>query len=82
MVLDEMERTTRRVLPSDPLRRVALIGEEAGEALKAVLDFTRGGTVPSRSYQNEDREHVKSEVIQTAAMALRVLSVMLEEEED
>lgn len=82
MVLNEMERTENRALPSDPLRRIVLVAEEAGEALKAVLDFTRGVTEPSRSYQNEEREKLKSEVIQTAAMSLRVLAAMLEEEED
>ena len=80
MVLDEMERNQQRILPKDPVRRAALICEEAGEVIKRALDFTRGETVPLPTGQNEDREEMKSEVIQTVAMSLVILRAMLEEE--
>jgi NTP pyrophosphatase (non-canonical NTP hydrolase) len=58
--------------PTDQLHAVAVVGEEAGELLKAVLEAT---------YQFdpiEDRqiEHIKQEAIQTAAMAIRFLLSM------
>lgn len=63
--------------PSDPLRRVALICEEAGEALKTVLDLTR------KYHTLSDTAILTSclqvEVRQTAVMAIRLLQAMGEE---
>lgn len=57
--------------PIDPLRRAALMCEEAGEALKEALNLTRGD--PTR------REPLRHEVVQTAAMAIKLLQAMDEE---
>lgn len=72
-VLDELARTKDRVLPTDPLRRTALVVEEAGEALKEALDFTRA---PFTAVSWRLRE----ELVQVAAMAVRVLGAMDEED--
>lgn len=57
--------------PNDPLRRVAIVGEEAGESLRAALDLTRGYHCPSESARI--RRHLQMELTQTAAMAIRAL---------
>lgn len=50
--------------PTDMFRQVAIMNEEAGEVTKAVLHYHyEGGTI----------EHVKEELIQTAAMCMRML---------
>ena len=50
--------------PTDPLHAVAVLGEEYGELVKAVLQFTYE---PHKT----DIDEVRAEAIQTAAMALR-----------
>jgi hypothetical protein len=72
----ELRRTSRRVFPKDPLRRTALVAEEAGECLKAGLDLTRstGGDEPN--YRTE----IYTEAVHTAATALRLMFHMLREE--
>ena len=60
--------------PDDPLRRVALMCEEAGEALQAALDLTRLDE-PDRLL----RDHLRHEVVHTAAMAIKLLHAMDEE---
>ena len=50
--------------PSDMFRQLAIMQEEAGEVTKAVLYYHyEGGTI----------EHIKEELIQTAAMCVRML---------
>lgn len=50
--------------PSDPLHALAVLGEEFGELTKAVLQETY-------EPHKQDRDAVRKEAIQTAAMALR-----------
>lgn len=50
--------------PTDMFRQLAIMQEEAGEVTKAVLHHHyEGGTI----------EHVQEEIIQTAAMCVRML---------
>lgn len=49
--------------PSGIFEKLAIMQEEAGEVAKAVLDLKAGGTI----------EDVKTELIQTAAMCMRML---------
>ena len=70
-VLAEVERATRKFpsWPTDPLHALAVLGEEFGELGKAVLQTTY-------ECHKSNRDDVRVEAIQTAAMALRfVLSL-------
>jgi len=60
-VIEELDRATKLhpIWPDDLLRQVAIVCEESGEAIRAVL--------------NNNKEETKMELIQTAAMALRAL---------
>lgn len=62
----ELDRATRLfpTWPTDPLHALAVLGEEFGELTKAVLQMTYEPT-------KVDRDQVRDEAIQTAAMALR-----------
>ena len=53
------------VWPADVVHQVAILNEEAGEAMRAALRsyYNEGGTV----------EQVRTELIQTGAMAIRAL---------
>ena len=53
--------------PVCEFRQVAIINEEAGEITKAVLHYY---------YENGSLEHIKKELIQTAAMCMRMLENM------
>lgn len=66
VVLAELERATSKfpTWPTDPLHALAVLGEEFGELTQAVLQATYDGG-PTR--------HVRTEAVQTAAMALRFL---------
>jgi hypothetical protein len=68
-VLDEVSRATRKfpTWPTDPLHAVAVLGEEFGELTKAMLQLTYE---PHKTSADE----VRTEAIQTAAMALRLLA--------
>lgn len=50
--------------PTDMFRQLAIMNEEAGEVTKAVLHY---------HYEQGSLEDVKSELIQTAAMCMRML---------
>lgn len=65
-ILQEVERATRKfpTWPTDPLHALAVLGEEFGELTKEVVQFTYE---PHKT----TRENVRTEAIQTAAMALR-----------
>jgi hypothetical protein len=78
LITDELTATAHRQLPADPLRRAALVAEEAGEALKCALDLTRV-SAPSRNTATI-RAELRTELVQTAAMAQRVLIAMDEED--
>jgi NTP pyrophosphatase (non-canonical NTP hydrolase) len=64
---------------SDPLRRAALVAEEAGEALQEALDLTRA-SLPREQFA-PTRERLKNELTHTAAMAVKALIAMREEDE-
>lgn len=65
-VMSELERAARKfpTWPSDPLHALAVLGEEFGELTKAALQLTYE---PHKTTATD----VRSEAIQTAAMALR-----------
>lgn len=50
--------------PKDILHQIAIVNEESGEATRAALQFT---------YENGTKEELKEELIQTAAMCVRML---------
>lgn len=50
--------------PTDMFQQLAIMQEEAGEVTKAVLDYSDG---------KDTIEHIREELIQTAAMCLRML---------
>lgn len=56
-------------LPSDPVRSALILIEEAGEVAKAALGVTR--TTP-----DETVEHLREELVQTAATAIRMLAML------
>jgi hypothetical protein len=62
-----------KVMEADPLRLAALVVEEAGEALKAALDYTRP-TTPLEVQHDQYRINLITELRQTAAMALIALA--------
>lgn len=65
----EVERAMRKfpTWPTDPLHALAVLGEEFGELTKAMLQLTYE---PHKTSSDE----VRTEAIQTAAMALRLLA--------
>ena len=58
--------------PNDMFRQVAIMNEEAGEVTKAVLHY---------HYENGSILDVKKELIHTAAMCMRMLNYLEEQEE-
>lgn len=66
-ILAELERATAKfpTWPTDPLHALAVLGEEFGELTKAMVQFTYEPHKTSRI-------EVRTEAIQTAAMALRL----------
>lgn len=67
-VLAELDRATAKfpTWPTDPLHALAVLGEEFGELTKAMLQFTY------EPHKKVTRADIRSEAIQTAAMALRL----------
>ncbi len=70
-VMDEYERVEatgrgERWPSGDPVRGVALITEEVGEAMKEALDVTRG-------YSAVGMRRLRAELVQTAATTIRML---------
>ena len=65
-VYTELERAIRKfpTWPTDPLHAVAVVGEEVGELVKEVLQFTYE---PHKTTWDE----VRKEAVQAAAMAIR-----------
>lgn len=68
-IIAEVERAMRKfpTWPTDPLHAVAVLGEEFGELTKAMLQLTYE---PHKTSAAE----VRTEAVQTAAMALRLLA--------
>lgn len=68
-VLAEVERAMRKfpTWPTDPLHALAVLGEEFGELTKDMLQLTYEPHKTSKA-------SVRTEAIQTAAMALRLLA--------
>lgn len=68
-ILKELERAEviHPQWPMATLDQVAIMVEEAGESLRAALNY---------KYHNGDIVEVKKEVIQTGAMAIRVLKYL------
>ena len=66
-IVAEVGRATNKfpTWPTDPLHALAVLGEEYGELNKAILQLTYE---PHKTSANE----VRTEAIQTAAMALRL----------
>lgn len=66
LVLSELEKARRKfpTWPTDPLHAIAVVGEEFGELIKAVLQVTYE---PHKTHWSE----VEEEAVQTAAMAMR-----------
>ena len=66
MMLDELVRAEKKhpVWPTNPIKQIAILAEEAGEALKEVLDWEEGKGNPQK---------VIDEVVQTGAMCFRFL---------
>lgn len=52
------------VWPTDLIRQVALVAEESGEAVRAANNHV---------YDGESLDHVKTELIHTGAMCIRML---------
>ncbi|CAL2092093.1 conserved hypothetical protein [Tenacibaculum sp. 190524A05c] len=50
--------------PDDILHQIAIVNEESGEATRAALQF---------QYEEGELDEVKNELIQTAAMCIRML---------
>lgn len=50
--------------PLDPLHQIAIVNEESGEATQAALQYV---------YENGPYENIKNELIQTAAMCIRMI---------
>lgn len=68
-VFAELERATTKfpTWPTDPLHALAVLGEEFGELTKDMLQMVYE---PHKT----SREAVRSEALQTAAMALRLVA--------
>jgi len=66
LIEEELEHAQKKHpnFPKDMFQQLAIMQEEAGEVTKAVLHF---------HYENGTIEHVKEELIQTAAMCVRML---------
>lgn len=66
-VIDELARAVKKfpTWPTDPLHAVAVLGEEYGELVKAMLQNTYEPHLTSKL-------EIRKEALQTAAMALRL----------
>jgi len=68
-IIDELHRARGLYpeWPTDAVHAAAVMAEEAGETVKAALDFHYKGEQPLH------KQHMKDEATQTGAMAIRVL---------
>lgn len=67
----ELERAEKKHpnFPTDMFHQLAIMQEEAGEVTKAVLHY---------KYEDGTFEHIREELIQTAAMCMRMLQNVTE----
>jgi len=65
-LLEELRKAKEKhpEFPTDPIHQVAVMLEEAGEAMRAVLQYV---------YEDGSLDDVKEELAQTGAMCIRVL---------
>jgi hypothetical protein len=70
-ILKELQRaeTIHPFYPIDPFKQLAIMQEEAGEVTKAVLDWQDG---------KDTVKHVREELIQTAAMCMRMIKNLID----
>ena len=61
--------------PTDPVRRAAILAEEAGEVVRAALDLTRPHKRMGYTAAGLTQKMYK-EAVHTAAMAVRLLNAM------
>ena len=86
MILEELVRAERihPSWPRDVIHQAAIVGEEAGEVLKAAIDYTYAHTrVPqdqAPALRRRHRQDLITELIQTGAMVHRMLDRMIHEE--
>jgi NTP pyrophosphatase (non-canonical NTP hydrolase) len=66
---EELKRAEKKHpnFPKDMFQQLAIMQEEAGEVTKAVLQY---------HFEGGDKEDIKSELIQTAAMCMRMLKAL------
>lgn len=84
-VSTELTRSCEKhpMYPRDPQRRIAIMVEEAGEALRESLDLTATQDCldPKRSEpKSEIRARLRRELVHTAAMAIKALVAMSRED--
>lgn len=72
-IVAELEKAKEKhpFFPLDAVGRCSIMMEEAGEAVQAANDVM---------WANGDKEHLKNELKQTAAMCIRILEAMENEE--
>lgn len=73
--LDRAESIHPNYLRADAVRRVALVIEEAGEAMQAALDLTRDSATMGE--QEEAADRLFNETIQAGAMCVKLISEVL-----
>jgi len=80
----ELERATylHPNYPTDHLRRTLIMLEEAGEEAKETLEVTRTGGINLQTNQPRSLRLLQDELVQTAAMCIRQLSAMEQENRD
>lgn len=66
LIMQELDEATAKHprWPTDPIHAVAIMAEESGEAVRASLNLV---------YESGNMAELRREVIQTGAMAFRVL---------
>ena len=71
--MQELDRACEKhpQFPTDIIHQVAVVGEEAGEALRAAMNL---------AYEDGDVDELKKELVQTAASCIRVLFKIAEGE--